>query len=284
MSYRHQTSSRRGSGRGHGKASHDKAKRKTQKNRSGGKYLLEESEAPIFEEVVEKTLGRLSSLGGQIFAFSPFSQYFDDWLFNLKSVISGFELNPAVTVDEEFVKERSQVIDDIELKLAERRRTEAVLEDTARLLANQKNLLVQVDAEYVSTTQKLESQRNSEIKSLNRKIHEFEEELEEISQMRASVFQPFARKAKAQKKAEVARNLDAAKSELESTANAFESEQKKLRGEYEQKKQAVLEQVQSLEKKVDCLETDGSATDRRVACEELVNAVKMLLQRMSPLP
>jgi hypothetical protein len=245
--------------------------------------MLEESEALPFGEVVEKTLGRLQSLGGQIFAFSPFSQYFDDWLFSLKSVISEFELNPAVNVDEEFMKERSQIIADVELKLAERRREEAVLEEATRRLADQKNLLVQTDIEYVYATQKLASQKNREIKRLTRNIQAFEEELEETRQMKASIFSPFARRDKSQKTAEVTRKLDAAKSERESVVKAFEVEQEKLHGEYEKRKQAVMVQVRELEKRVEGSETDGSVEDRRLACEELVNAVKALLQRTTPL-
>lgn len=279
MSYRPQTSSRRGTERGRGKVRHDKAKHKGQKHRSGGKYLLEESATPTFAVVVEKTLSRLQSLGGQIFAFSPFSQYYDDWLFSLKSVLSEFESNPAVKVDEEFVKERSRIIADVELKLAERRREEAVLEEVARKLADQKNLLVQIDTEYTRETQKLASERNSGIKPLTRSVHDLEKELEETQQIKASVFTPFARRAKLQKMAEVTRKLDTAKSELESAVRAFEAEKEKLRDTYEEKKQAVKTQVQSLEKNIEDSETDGSVKDRRFACEELVNAMKTLLQR-----
>jgi len=283
MSYRPQTSSRRNAGRGRGKVHHEKAKRKRQKHRSGGKYLLEESEAPTFKEVVEKTLVRLRSLGGQIFAFSPFSQYFDDWLLSLKSVLSEFESNPAVNVDEEFVKEISQVIADVELKLSERRREEAVLEKATRRLAEQNNLLVQIDTEYASATNKLASKRNSEIKRLTRRVHDFEEELEETSRMKASIFSPFARRAKSHKTTEVTRKLDAAKSELKSVAKSFEIEQEKLHDEYEKRKQTVIEQVRSLEKNIEGLDTDGSVEDRQFACEGLVNAVKALLQRKTPL-
>jgi hypothetical protein len=262
---------------------HEKAKRKGQKHRSGGKYLLEESEAPTFKEVVEKTLVRLRNLGDQIFAFSPFSQYFDDWLLSLKSVLSEFESNPAINMDDEFVKESSQVIADVELKLAERRREEVVLEKATRRLADQNHLLVQIDTEYVSATHKLASKRNSEIKRLTRRVHDFEEELEETSRMKVSIFSPFARRAKSHETAEVTRKLDAVKSELESAVKAFKVEQEKLHDEYEKRKQPVTEQVRSLEKNIEGLDTDGSLEDRQFACEELVNAVKALLQRKTPL-
>jgi len=282
MSYGSQRSSRR-SGRGRGKVHSEKGKRKGQKHRSGGKYLLETSEAPGVGEVVEKTLGRLRNLAGQTFAFSPFSQYFDDWLLSLKSVLSEFESNPAVEVDEAFVKERSQVIADVELKLSERRSEEAVFEEDTRRLADHKTLLIQTDTEYSYATQNLAAERKSEIKRLTRTVHDLEEELEETSQTKVSIFSPLARRAQSHKKAEINRKLDAAKSELESEVNALEAEQEKLRSAYEEKKQALMEQVRIMEKKFACSETDCSAEDRRVACEALVNTVKALLQRKTPL-
>jgi archaellum component FlaC len=277
MSYRPQTSSHRKAGRGRGKTHHKKAKGKGSKHRSGGRYLIEETEAPTFEAEVEKTLGRLNSLGGQIFAFSPFSQYFDDWLLSLKSVLSEFESNPAVNVDEEFAKGRSQVIADVELKLAERRREEAVFVEATRRLADQNHLLVKIDREYATATRKLASKRNDEIKALTRRVHDFEAELDDTSQMKTGI-NPFARRAKSQKKAEITRKLDDTKSELESVVKAFEVEQEKLHDEYEKRKQEAIEQVRNLEKEVEGLDTDGSLEDRRVACEALVNTVKALLQ------
>jgi hypothetical protein len=278
MSYRPQAGSHRKVGRGRGKTHHKKAKVKGLKHRSGGKYLLEETEAPTFEVEVEKTLGRLHSLGGQLFAFSPFSQYFDDWLLSLKSVLSEFESNPAVNVDEEFVKERLQVVADVELKLAERRREEAVFVEATRRLADQNHLLVKIDREYATATRELASKRNGEIKALTRRVHDFEEEVDDASQMKTGL-NLFARRAKSQRKAEVTRKLDAAKSELESIVKAFEVEQERLHDGYEKRKQEAIKQVRNLEKEVEGLDTDGSVDDRRVACEALVKAVKALLQR-----
>lgn len=283
MGYRPQIRSSR-SGRGHQKAQRKKAKGKAPKHQVGCKYAPAEKQVITAREVAEKTLRRLGGLGNQKFALSPFSEYFDNWLMNLKEVMSEFESNQAINADDEFVKERSQVIADVELKLSERRRDEAVLEKATRRLAKQNNLLVQTDTEYAYETQKLASQRNSEIKRLTRSVHDFEEELEEASRMKASIFSPFARRAKSHKTVEATRKLDAAKSELKSVVKSFEVEQEKLHDEYEKRKQTVIEQVRSLEKKVEGSETDGSVEDRRFACEEIVNAVNALLQRKNSLP
>ena len=116
MSFRPQTSSRRGSGKQLSKSAHDK-KAKEKKQKSGAKYLQEESPEVTSQEVAERTLNGLGKLGNQIFALSPFSQYFDDWLVNVRQVISEFESNPAIAADEQFVKERTQIFLDVEAAL-----------------------------------------------------------------------------------------------------------------------------------------------------------------------
>ncbi|MCW4047562.1 MAG: hypothetical protein NWE99_08400 [Candidatus Bathyarchaeota archaeon] len=279
MSYRPQTSSRRSTGRARGEVHREKAKRKEQRRHSGGKYLLEESEAPTFEGEVAKTISRLQSLGSQTFAFSPFSQYYDDWLLSLKSVLSEFESNPAVKVDEEFVWLRSQLIADVESKLAKHKQQEAELGKVTQKLSEKNHLLVQIDTEYAHATHNLASRRDGEIKRLTRRVHDYEEELEQTNMMKASILSPFARRAKSQKIADVTRKLAAAKAELESVVKQFEVEQEKLHDEYEKNKQAVIEQVRGLEKEIEKMDIDNSVEDRRVACEALINAVKRLLQR-----
>ena len=167
MSYRSQRSSRRSSGRGRGKVHHEKSKRKARKHRSRNQQTLEASDTLCLEEIAKKILERLSNLGIQTFAFSPFSQYFRDWLLSLKNVISEFESNPNVKADEEFIEKRSQLISDIELNLSERQREEDVLENATRMLTKQRNLLVQTKTEFSYTLQKPVSERKSEIRSIS---------------------------------------------------------------------------------------------------------------------
>jgi hypothetical protein len=136
-----------------------------------------------------------------------------------------------------------------------------------------------MDAEYAKATRELAFRRNSEIQLLTRKVHDLEEELDRVGQMKTSIFRPFLKKAKAQREAEATRKLNSAKSELESVVHSFSVEQEKLHDEYEKRKQVVIEKVRSLEKEVEKLETDNSLEIRRAACETLVNAVNALLQR-----
>ncbi len=279
MSYWSQGSSRRNSGRGRGKVHHEKSKRKARKHRSRNQHLLEASETLCLEEIANKALERLSNLGIQTFAFSPFSQYFRDWLLSLKNVISEFESNPNVKVDEEFIEKRSQLISDIEIKLSERQREENVLENATRMLTKQRSLLVQTETELAYALQELVSERKSEIKRINRSIRILEKALKETDQGRASIFNPLARRSKLHRTTELNQKLDFAKSELESIEKEIEAKQEKLRLAYEEKKKRIVEEVRYLKRKIGTSETDNSIDDRRVVCEELGKTVKALLHR-----
>jgi DNA repair exonuclease SbcCD ATPase subunit len=270
---------RRSTGRGRGKVHHKKSSRKEQKSRHRSKYLLKESEPPQYEAIVEKTLARLRSLGNQVFAVSPFSEYYNDWLLSLRTVLSEFDSNPEVELDSDFIKKRSQAIAEIERKLARRRQEENLIEKDTRRLAKQNHRLVQIDREYASATHELSSRRNSDIKRLTDTIHDYEEELEEINRTKSKTFSPFARRNKSKRATELTRKLDYVKSELEGVLKKFKAEQEKLHDEYEKNKTEVIEQVRSLEKKIKDLDNDKSAEDRQAACESIITAVKDLTPR-----
>jgi hypothetical protein len=279
MGYRPQTGSSKSGGRGHQRSPHEKKKAKGKKRRSSGKYLLEETHVPTPEEVVEKTLGRLRSLGNQTFAVFPFSVYFDDWLVNLKDALIAFESSPNISVDEQFLKERSQALANVERALGERRRGESSLEESIKSLSDSKILLEQIEGEYDARVRALDRRKNSELARLRDNIADLNGELDDLARTRAGLFRSISKKSKSQKEAEVSQKLNAAQSELELTMRNFNAEQESLRNEYEKKKQPVIAQIGDYEKKNERMETDDSLEDRRLACEALVNAVNAFLQR-----
>jgi hypothetical protein len=267
------------SGRGSQRSQHEKKKARGQKHHSSGKYLLEEEHAPTPEEIAEKTLSRLRSLGNQIFAVSPFSVYFDDWLVNLKDALVAFESNPSVSVDEQFMKERAQILADVERELEERRRKEASLEEAVKSLFNSKILLERIEGEYATRTREIEGRKNSEITRLHGNIAECRKELDDLAKVKAGLFRAVSKKAKAQKEAELTQRLNAAQSEIEFTTQNSAAEQESLRNDYEKRKHLVTEQIGKLQKDAEGPEVDGSLEARRAACEALANAVNAFLQR-----
>jgi hypothetical protein len=279
MSYRPQTGSRRSAARQYSKSSHEK-KAKEKKQRFGGKYLEEQTEVSL-KEVVEKTIGGLSKLGNQIFALSPFSQYFDDWLVNLRQLISEFESSPAVQVDEQFVKERSQIFLDVEGTLAEKRLQESNLTGEAKELADNNHLLVETDKEYAEKTRELSFKRNAEVQRLSHKVREIEDEVASQEEIKISFYKVRARRRAAEKLAKKRQELKSAKNELEVALQSFSAEQDKLHDNYEKKKQEITERVEALHAQLEKLEADTSKDARQASCNELINAINALLQRTS---
>ena len=278
MGYRSQGSPRKSSGQKFQKSQHEKAKTKAHKHQVRSRNLQEESQIATPKEIAEKTLNRLKRLGEQKFAVTPFSAYFDDWLVNLKEVLSEFESSPALTVDEGFVSESGRQIVKAERELVETKQTEAALYSAAKELSDNNHLLVQLDANYAAKTREIGPTRNAEIQSLTLTVRSLEGELERIEAMKTS-FLGFTKKAKAQKEAEARRKLESAKTELEMALQKSKVEQEKLHDEYEQKKQNTIERVQRLEKEVERIDIDSSLIIRSQTCEALIDAVNALLER-----
>jgi hypothetical protein len=278
MGYRPQVkSSKKGSDR---QRSHrEKKKTRGKKHSSSGKYLLDENQAPTSEEVTEKTLNRLHSLGNQTFAVFPFAAYFNDWLVSLKDVIVTFESAPNVSTDEQFVKERAQILADVERQLEERRRKEVSLGEAITSLSENKNLLERIEKEYAAGAREIEERKNREIKRLNRDIDVFRGELGDLAKVKAGLFRAMSKKAKAQKEAEITQRLNDAQSALESAVPNSVTEQERLRNDYEKRKQLATAQIEKLQKEVTDADIDGSLADRQAACSALAKAVNALLKR-----
>jgi DNA repair exonuclease SbcCD ATPase subunit len=277
----------RGPRRSHGqrfqKSQHEKAKNRAHKHRLKGTFSEEETTVTA-EMAAEKATSNLKRLGEQKFAVSPFRQYFDDWLLNVKQTLSEFETSRAVAVDGEFVKTREQTLAKVESELAAVKREEEALEPCVKELADTNHLLVELDADYSAKTRETGTRRNTEIQRLTKKIHDLEEELEEVKAMKTRLFGGFTKKAKTLKIAEISSKLDAAKPELEKTVETFKLEQDKLHDGYEKKKQEAMAKVQALEKEIEKLDEDKSHKARREASETLAEAVKTLLERQPKPP
>jgi hypothetical protein len=278
MSFRPQTGSRRSAARQFSRSTHDK-KAKEKKQRSGIKYAEEHAEIST-KEVIEKTNSTLSRLGNQIFALSPFSQYFDDWCVSLKQVVSEFESNSGIQIDDQFMKERSQIFLDVEGALAEKRLQENNLSDEAKELADINHLIAETDKEYAEKTRERSFKRNADVQRLSTKIRELEESLAAQQEIKISFYKINARRKAAQQLAQTEQILKSSKNELQVTLENFTVEQEKMHDNYEKRKQELNEKSDRLHKELEKLETDISAESRQTATTALINSINALIQRI----
>lgn len=277
MSGRPQTGSRRGASKQFSKSSHEK-KAKEKKQRSTGKYYEEKIEVSV-EDFVKKTIGTLNKLGSQIFALSPFSQYFDDWLVNLKQAVSEFESNSGIKVDEQFEKESTQIFLDIEAALAERRLAESTLTGEAKEMADNNHLLLETDREYAEKTREISAKRNYDVQRLSTKIHDLENDIACQHEVKIFFYKVREKRRAAEKLIQTRQELKSTKNELEVALQSFTAEQEKLHDNYEKKKQEIGEKVDELHKALEKFETDSSITVRQDACNQLVNSINAHLKR-----
>lgn len=278
MSYRSQN--RKGASRKFTKSPRER-KSKEKKPRKAAKYVEQPPETTA-QEAADKTLNALNRLGNQIFALSPFSQYFDDWLVNLRQVVSEFESNQAVKVDEQFQKERTQVFLDLQATLAENRLAESRLTEQAKALADTNHKIVEADKQYAEQTRDLSNKRNSELQRLSSKVHQLEDDLARQQQVKIGFFQFGEKKRAAEKLAQTNRDLTSAKNELEVTIQNFTAEQEKLHDSYQKRRQGFHEASDRLHKELEELETDTSKTARQAACNALAEAINGFLKRAPP--
>jgi len=280
MTYRPQTRSRENTARQQSKSEREK-KIKEKKQRVASKYLEEQTEVSA-KEASEKALASLSRMGNQIFALSPFSHYFDDWLVNLRQIVAEFESNPNIKVDEQFVKERTQIFLDVEGIFAEERVQESSLDGEAKELADNNHLLVETDKEYAEKTRQLSNKRNADVQRLSTDIRQLEDSVASQEQIKLPFYKFNARNQASETLLKSRQELKSKKNELEVTLSSFTADQEKLHDTYEKKKQEITEKIESLHKTLESLETDTSVEPRKIACNALIASVNALIQRAPP--
>jgi chromosome segregation ATPase len=277
-----------GGGRGNSggkfqKGSHEK-KSRAKKPKAGAKYLQEESSELTLKQVTEKTVAAVERLGNQTFALSPFSQYYDDWLVNLRQVVAEFEASPAVKADEAFTKEREQAFADIEAALAEKRLQENTISEGQKSLHEVNHQIGDEDADYAEKTRGLSNKRNADVLRLTTKIKALEEDVASQQDLKFGMFQFSAKKQAAQKLAATQKELDDAKSQMDVTLGNFSMEQDKLHDAYVARKQEFSAKADALRKELEQLETDTSVEVRKEVCTRLSGAVNALVQRLPSTP
>lgn len=278
MGYQPRVKSPRGKGYDNRRTLRERNKDKKRLRRSG-KNVQAEIHIATVQEISESTLKRLHTLGNQKFASSPFSEHFDRWRINVETVLDEFKSHPSVGVDEQFIGECTQTLDVVELQLEDRRRKEAAVVQEIKNLSYFRSRLKQINIDYAAAAMAMRNKRNREVNRLYRSIDSIKAEQDKIIQMKTGFFHGISKKGREQKEIKLVEQLSDNQRDLELVLLDFKGQKKQLQDSFDTKRQPVLEQIKSFQKKIGDLDSDGSLEERWFACEALIDAVNSYLQR-----
>ncbi len=261
-------------------------KRKDRKHirRGIGRPIQEEKQQATEREISEATLKRLHTLGFQKFGSSPFSEHFDRWLTTIEAVLSEFESHPNIIVDEQFLSERTQILASIKHQLQQISHKETELDQELNNLSDWRSRLKQINKEYAILTGTIRNQRNTEIKRLYMTINDLKREQDEVIRMKTGFFRGVSKKKREQKEIAITQQLSDKQTDLELAMLEYSKKRKELRGDYDQKREPVLEEIKKFRRIIQTMETDSSLEERWFACEALIDAVNTFLQRKAAQP
>ena len=254
------------------------------KTRNTTASRLGERDAESRNDVVALTLAGLEILGSQTFAMAPFRQHFDMWLKSLQTVLNDFETSPVIEVDDIFRGERTGLVSAVEAALRTEQAKEASREATILGLHSSKDLLYHTDQKHAEKLREQAARRDANLKILTGSVETLRAELEKAFESKAGFFEGIT-KSKAKMEQEARTKLAVAEKELENAKAPFAAELRVLQEEQKHSRQEILEKVASeRRRRIDKLESeaevDGSVEVRRVACEELSEAVNALIKRL----
>ncbi|MDR0318448.1 MAG: hypothetical protein LBI09_00220 [Nitrososphaerota archaeon] len=255
--------------------------KKKQPNKRLGKYdnKVWEEKTVSLQQIFEITLKRLHTLGNQKFGSSPFCEHFDRWLLNVETVLDEFEAQPDVDIDEQFTKERNQIVTEIKLQLDNRRQQENSLGTQINNISDAKSRLQQTKKEYLTQALMLKNQKIVAVRRLNKELETLKEEQEQIIKIKTGFFRGITKKEREKREALAMQRYSDKQQEMEVTVLDFKEKQKQLREEYENRCIPLLEEVKIFQKCTKEIDDDNSLEERWFACEALNDTINNFLQR-----
>ena len=287
MSYQQRATPRARAPRGFSRPRREKSKARVKKHQIS-QADLEEKRRLTLDEVVEQSLNSLGSLGGQVFALSPFHEHFDRWLMSLRIVMDDFKSSPMVTIDDPFKEEMEKVFSDIESALIiERRAEDSRVESLQGLysrIQGPRRMLSKVEQDHISEMRNFNVLKEQAIRSLKEEIETLQKELSEARNARPGFLSGITNKVWSRREERLAVMLAASEKKLEETSSSLVANEENLRNKFEINKLEINLQVDQKQREIEGLEAtsqvDGSEPIRRAACEELSNSIKALVARL----
>lgn len=239
---------------------------------------LKEKNLEHMRGFAEKTINESKQLGSKVFPASPFSQNFDSWLTDFQKIVTDFESQSNIYVDDQFAEDRSRIFLDVEGALTKIKVEESNCGAVEKALAYNNHFLVDTDKEFAEKAKQLSVKKDAQLQILSSRVNEIERQLKVQEEENKH---KYLKKKTDDRTPQLMQNLKTAKCDVEAAQKSFADEQNKLNEDFEKKKQEIMKEVESLRRKLEELEADTSMEARQAAVQALSNAVNSLLERTS---
>jgi hypothetical protein len=232
------------------------------------------------------TLNAIDHLGSQRFALPPFSEHFQRWLNDIKSLLGDFESRLPEAIDEHYRESVQELLLDAQEELnkrigIEKERAELAA-DLQQRLAQTEFTLSKMRHEYMSQVHDVRRKYEKSFDRLRKEINNLDKQRRTILRERTGILQKIFKRPE-NRLAESANNLQLKKNTLGDSKEDLRKELGKLRKEYENKRRQVVAEQGDLRQKL--TESRGKGLDdavelRRSICQKLRDAVAEAVDRL----
>ena len=198
---------------------------------------LKEKNLVYMQGLAEKTLNESKQLGSLVFPALPFSQNFDNWLANFQKIVTDFEAQSNIYVDDQFAEDRSRIFLDVEGALTKIKVEETNCGAVEKALAYNNHFLLETDKEYAEKTKQFSLKKDAQLQILSNRVNEIERQLKVQEEENKH---KYLKKRTDDKTPQLTQNLKTAKSDLEAAQKSFADEQNNLNADYEKKKEDII--------------------------------------------
>jgi len=234
--------------------------------------------------IAANILNAIDHLGNQRFALPPFSEHFDRWLKDLKSLLEEFESRipqAAAEASRNDVKEKFEAIKENLSKRAKlENRTSAEGTAFQQQLAKVEIALSQLESEYSNQIQELRRHHAKSERQLQLEIDTLlRQRLEKLR--KTSIFQKILRRPQITIKQTDA-TLEMKRDKLRESEQDLAETLKKQKEDYTNKRRELLKEINLLKQQIQDHRVigDDALETRKQACEEIHLAIEEAMRRI----
>jgi chromosome segregation ATPase len=248
-------------------------------------FVYQEAELVDPDEVSSKTLNALEHLGNQRFVLPPFSEHFQRWTTDLKTVLTEFKAQLPEATDQEYNEHAEKAVASIRGIFTERIAAE---QSTSEKTSDLQNNLTQREAEIA----RLENEQKTHLRETKRRFEKSQEklrrEIDSLDKKRLKMLRKkdsFLRRVFRRSESRIEENtkvLETKRRTLENSREGFERELEKSKSEHQSELERLRTEAQELHRKlreVRANTVDDALDARKLACEELHQAVEQAMLR-----